>query len=109
VAEALGALGVHLPAAVLSPLLALTWRARLQPLAPGWFDMAMATPLLDTGRARRELGWAPRIDGRTALREGVAGMLGADGTASPVLRPRSVGDQLGRLLRSGPVGRRRYP
>jgi hypothetical protein len=64
---------------------------------------------MDTGRARRELGWQPAVDARDALREAVGGMADGAGTASAVLRPRSVVEQLRRLLGSGPVGERRLP
>ncbi len=109
VAEALGAYGVHLPAPVLSTAVGLTWRARLQPLDPGWLDLAFAVPLLDTTRARTELGWEPQIDAREALREVIEGMALSASAASPVLRPRSVVRQLQRVLRWGPVGDRRFP
>jgi UDP-glucose 4-epimerase len=109
IAAALGARGVHVPAPVLSKLAGLTWRARLQPLDPGWLDLAFAVPLLDTTRARRELGWQPRTDARTALREVVDGMATAASAPSPALRPRTVLGQLRRLVTSGPVGDRRLP
>src|SRR3954449_2469732 len=56
----LGARPVPVPAAVLRAGAALTWRARLQPTEPGWVDMALAVPLMDTTRAREHLGWTPR-------------------------------------------------
>src|SRR3954449_8566990 len=59
-AEALGARTVPVPAAVLRAAAALTWKARLQPTSPGWVDMALAVPLMDTTRAREHLGWTPR-------------------------------------------------
>ena len=35
-----------------------SWHARLQPLDAGWFGLAYAVPLMDTSRARSELGWS---------------------------------------------------
>ena len=35
---------------------ALTWRLRLQPAPEGWVDMAFSVPIMDTTRAREELG-----------------------------------------------------
>jgi UDP-glucose 4-epimerase len=35
------------------------WRLRLQPTDPSWLDMGLGTPLLDSSRARDELGWTP--------------------------------------------------
>jgi hypothetical protein len=87
----------------------LSWRARLQSLDPGWIDLAFAVPLMDAGRARRELDWQPQVDARSALTEALEGMADAAAGASPVLRPRSVAQQLIRLVRSGPTGGRRLP
>ncbi len=108
-AAAFGAWTVHLPAPVLRTAAALAWRARIQPVDPGWLDLAFAVPLMDSARARRELGWEPSVDARAALAEVVAGMAEAAGTASPVLRPRSVVEQLAQLARRGPIGDRRLP
>ena len=108
-AAALGARPVHVPAPALRGLLGLTWRAHVQPLDPGWLDLGFAVPLMDTGRARTELGWAPSVDARAALAEAIEGMRDEAGTASPALRPRSVLAALGKLVTSGPIGRRHLP
>ena len=63
-------------------------------------------PVLDTGRATRVLGWEPRTDALTVLRETLAGMSRAEAGPSPVLRPRSVSGALRRALAKGPVGHR---
>ncbi len=109
IADVLGARPVHVPRAVLRTATALGWRARLQPLDPGWIDLAFAVPLLDTGRARRELGWAPAVDARTALAEVVAGMADTASTTSPALRRRSVSAELVAAVRRGPVAHRTLP
>jgi nucleoside-diphosphate-sugar epimerase len=67
---------------------ATAWHARVVPVSPGWLDMAMAVPVLDTSRARRMLGWAPTISGARALTEIVQGIAEGDGGGSPPLRPR---------------------
>jgi hypothetical protein len=64
---------------------------------------------MDSGRARRELDWTPRVSAREALAQTVAGMADAAGTPSPVLRRRAVLDQLARLVRFGPITERRLP
>lgn len=61
-------------------------RARLIALTPGWYDVATNTPLMDTSKARSELGWAPTrsstdsalelLDG---LADGAVGMSAATG------------------------------
>jgi len=109
IALALGARGVHLDRRLLRAAVALSWRTRVQSLDPGWIDLAFAVPLLDAGRARRELGWRPQVDARDALAETVHGMAEAASAPSPALRPRSVAQQLGRLVRQGPTGGRRLP
>jgi hypothetical protein len=86
-----------------------TWHARLQQVDPGWVDLGYAVPLLDCGRASRELGWAPAVDALTVLHETLAGMRDGAADRSPVLRPRTVAGQLGRLVRRGPVSHRRRP
>jgi hypothetical protein len=41
----------------------------LLPTEPGWLDMALQTPLMDTARAVHELGWRPRLSSVQALIE----------------------------------------
>lgn len=94
VAEILGR-GRHLdvPARVLRPLLHAAWRAHLVAADPGWLDMAMSVPIMDTTRARRELEWSPQHSATEALREVLTGMAEGRGTASAPMRPRRVWPQ----------------
>jgi nucleoside-diphosphate-sugar epimerase len=82
---------VPVPARLLRGAAALTWRLRLQPAPEGWVDMALAVPLLDTSRARRELGWEPVYDAGRALLELLAGMRDGDGIDTPPLEPGGKG------------------
>jgi nucleoside-diphosphate-sugar epimerase len=109
IADALGARLVPVPRGVLRAAVAAGWSLGLQPLDPGWLDLAFAVPLMDSGRARRELGWEPHTDARTALAELVAGMKAGVGTSSPPLRPRAVAAELRDLLSRGPISHRRLP
>lgn len=109
IADALGARSVHVPFAVLRPVMALSWRAHLQQVDPGWLDLAAALPLLDCSRARRELDWAPQADATMVLREVLAGMRGRESGSTPVLRRRSVPGALRDLVAHGPVDRRHRP
>jgi hypothetical protein len=59
-ARALRARTVPVPPGALRAAASITWRARLQPTSPGWLDMALAVPLMDTTRAREHLAWTPR-------------------------------------------------
>jgi UDP-glucose 4-epimerase len=109
IAEALGARWVATPARLVRVLMAATWWARLQPVAPGWLDLACAVPALDSARAERELGWAPVVDAETVLRETIAGMRHAATGTTAVLRQRTVPGELSDLIRRGPVSHRRQP
>jgi nucleoside-diphosphate-sugar epimerase len=109
IARVLHARPVDLPRPILRTAAALAWYARLQPLDPGWVDLAFATPLLDTTRARRELDWTPAVSAEAALAEVVGGMADAAAAPSPALRPRTVVGELTALFTRGPVGSRRLP
>lgn len=78
----------EVPHAPVRTALTLAWHARLAPVGPGWFDMGASAPVLDTGRAERQLGFRPRYTGVQALRQLVAGIARGAGTASPPMRPR---------------------
>ncbi|WP_380169250.1 NAD-dependent epimerase/dehydratase family protein [Jannaschia sp. R86511] len=86
-ARALGARrAVPAPAGALRALVHASWALRLQPTDPGWFDMGLWTPLMDTTRVRSELGWRPDRDAVGAFADLVAGMRGTAGLAgSPPL------------------------
>lgn len=79
---------VAVPSAVLRPLLHVAWRAHAIAADPGWLDMAMRVPVMDTSRARRELGWSPQRDARDTLRELLTAVADGAGTPSAPLRPR---------------------
>jgi UDP-glucose 4-epimerase len=68
-----------------------TWRLRLQPTPPGWVDMALAVPIMDTTRARTELGWAPRHRSGEALLDLLAGLREGAGSDTPPLDPSAGG------------------
>jgi nucleoside-diphosphate-sugar epimerase len=106
VAAALGIPAIHLPWSALRALAAAAWAARLQPVDPGWLDMARRVPTMSSERARRELEWQPRHDARDVLRETLAGLTAGRGADTPALRPRRWTEQLVHLVRSGPVSRR---
>ena len=108
-AEAFGARHVHVPGQLLRPLMAAAWHARLQQVDPGWLDLGFAVPLLDCGRAFREVGWAPTVDAMTVFREVLAGMRDTASDRTPVLRPRTLLGQARALVERGPVSERHRP
>jgi UDP-glucose 4-epimerase len=78
---------LRLPPGLLRAGTAATYAMRLQPSEPGWVDMALATPLIDSSRARDELGWEPRYRSTDALRELLDGLRrGADFATPPLAR-----------------------
>jgi nucleoside-diphosphate-sugar epimerase len=77
----LGARPVPVPSQLLRLAADLSWRAHLQPTPPGWVDLAVAAPVMDTARARRELGWTATRTSGQALRELLEGF--ADRASGP--------------------------
>lgn len=88
-ADLFGARTVPLPAWLLRRLAALAWHARLVPTEPGMVDLLLALPLLDTSRARGQLGWQPEHSAADALRELLAGLRHNTGSDTPPLEPSS--------------------
>jgi UDP-glucose 4-epimerase len=83
----LDARAVSVPQGLLRGLADVTWRLRLQPSPPGWIDVALGVPLMDTTRARRELGWAPVHDSGSTLLELIHGIREGAGEHTPPLEP----------------------
>jgi nucleoside-diphosphate-sugar epimerase len=104
IAEITGGRLVPVPARVARLAAAGTWRLRLQPTPPGWLDLALGSPLMDTSRAKAELGWTPEHDAGSALREILAGMGESAGMDTPPLAPSTGGPFRLRELLTG-VGR----
>ena len=96
---------VRVPGRALRLAAALTWRLRLQPTPPGWIDLAFGVPLLETGRAREELGWTPRHTASEALLELLAGLREGAGLETPPLSPDTGGPARAGEIASG-VGER---
>jgi UDP-glucose 4-epimerase len=97
----LGARPVSVPASVLRAAAWATWKLRLQPSPPGWVDMALGVPIMDTSRARTELGWQPRASAGDALLELLGGMRGGKGFETPPLAPATSGPLRLRELATG--------
>jgi UDP-glucose 4-epimerase len=94
---------VKLPvrAGIVRALTDLTWKARLQPTPPGWLDMGLNVPVMDTSRIRA-LGWSPRRTSLEALRELLDAMARGDGfEGTPPLHPGTGGPARSREVLSG--------
>jgi nucleoside-diphosphate-sugar epimerase len=90
-AEALHARAVPVSARAARAAADASWRMRLQPSPPGWIDLALAVPLMDTTRARTELGWTPRYTATEALLELLGGLRDGADFPTPPLAAQTTG------------------
>lgn len=67
------------------------WMARVGPLDPGWVELVRRGPVLDSTRARDELGWAPTIDGPALLARFLDALRADEGSPTPPLDPDAGG------------------
>jgi nucleoside-diphosphate-sugar epimerase len=88
IANIVGGRAVPMPAGVLRAVAATSYRLRIQPSEPGWLDMAMQTPLMDTSRGRADLGWEPHRTSLDAFRELIDGIGDGAGDGTYPLQPR---------------------
>ena len=84
-AQLLNARQVPVPTGAVRSAAAATFALRLQPTEPGWVDMGLSVPMMDTTRARRELGWEPKHSSLEALSELIEGMRSASDLDTPPL------------------------
>lgn len=89
--ELLDARPVRVPAGPTRAALAAAWRLHLAPASPMLFDLARSLPLMDTTRARSELGWAPSVTSLDALRDFLVGLRRSAGAETPTLRSKAGG------------------
>lgn len=90
-AKALAARPLHVSPRLVRAAMAAAFYLRLQPTPPGWFDLGMRAPLLDSRRAREELGWVPEHNGEDTLRELIDGIRDNAGAPTPPLDPEESG------------------
>ena len=85
VGRMLNARPLPIPAGAARAGVELSWRLRLQPVTPGWLDMALNVPVMDTARARAELDWSPQRTAEDALLDLLEGLrTGADFPTPPL-------------------------
>jgi UDP-glucose 4-epimerase len=100
-ARILGARKLPVPPRVLRAGAQLTYKLHLQPSDVGWVDMALQAPLLDSTRARTELGWEPQHSAEDAIRDLLDGLADDKGLKTPPLERKSRVEEL-----AGGVGSR---
>ena len=78
-----------IPMGLLHKAVGLAWRLRLVPTDSGWVEMAAGVPVMDTGRARRILGWEAKTSSVEAILDVLEGIGRGEGIIpSPALKPR---------------------
>jgi nucleoside-diphosphate-sugar epimerase len=90
-----------LPPGLVRALVRGLFAARAVPVSPGWFDLAMLSPLIDSGRARRELDWRPRHSSAGTATELLTALAARQHGRSPALHPN--GPYAGRSNDNGKV------
>jgi nucleoside-diphosphate-sugar epimerase len=91
IARALGTRRVPVPAIALRALVQAAFTAHLVPTEPGWVDLGLHAPALDSARARTQLDWAPAHRGDEVLQDFVAALGQGAGGAGPLLQPAEAG------------------
>lgn len=99
-ADLFGARIVALPLWPVRTAVWLAWQLHLVPASPYLFDAFLRLPIMDTSRARNELGWSPRYSSREALEEFLGGLRDGAGMSTPPLAPKVPGGRA-RELRTG--------
>ena len=111
--DLLGARPVRVPPRVARAALDALWRLHLVPASPQLLELVLSLPVMDTTRAREDLGWEPAVDARDALREVIDAMGRGEGGPTPPLaadaggpgRVREVATGVGQVAGVSPDGR----
>jgi UDP-glucose 4-epimerase len=101
IASVLGARTVRFAPSIVRRAVWASWKLRLQPTSPGWLDMGMLSPIMDTARARKELGWKPLFTAEATLRELLDGLREGAGIQTPPLDPAGSGPLRSREFMTG--------
>lgn len=78
----------ELPVPMVRAAVSAGHRAGLLAADPGWLDMGMNAPVMDSSRATAELGWRPHRSAADSVAELLEGMIAGVGAGSVPLRPR---------------------
>lgn len=93
------------PAGPLRAALAAAWHLHLAPASPYLLDAVLQLPIMDTTRAREELGFSPVHSGVEAVEEFLQGLRTGTGMSTPPLDPQAGGRMREREITTG-VGER---
>lgn len=105
IARILDARTVPVPEPLARAGVGLSWRLRLQPVPPGWLDLSRQVPIMDTTRARTELGWTPRYSADETLLDVLEGLRSGSGLDTPPLSRGTSGTLRIREILTGVGGR----
>jgi UDP-glucose 4-epimerase len=97
----LQARAVELPPRLVRGATWASWKLRLQPASPGWLDMGMLSPTMDSSRAHDELGWHATRSAEQTVLELFDGLRRGTGIPTPPLSPQGSGRLRRREFRSG--------
>jgi hypothetical protein len=82
---------VPVPVAAARAVMAAAWHLHLIPAEPALLDLALSLPVMDTTRARADLGWSARYSATEAVAEFLAGLTSGAGLPTPPLEPGAGG------------------
>lgn len=106
--ELFGARPIKLPVWPIRAAVAAAWNLHLVPASPTLLDLALSLPVMDTSRARIELGWSPTRTSLDAVGEFLQGLRSGGGMPTPPLEP-SAGGRLRQKEFATGVGQRATP
>ncbi|WP_037671284.1 SDR family oxidoreductase [Streptomyces griseus] len=89
--EMFGARPVRVPRTAARSAIAAAWGLHMLPASPHLFDAVLRLPMMDTARARAELGWHPRHTATEVLEEFLLGMQRGEGEDTAPMAGRKVG------------------
>ncbi|WP_395109583.1 SDR family oxidoreductase [Actinomadura sp. SCN-SB] len=104
-AELMGARPIPVPPLAAHSALRVAWSLGLVPASAELLDLALHVPIMDTSRAREELGWTPAHSGTEAMAEFFEGLRTGADLETPPLSQATSGPMRLRELVTG-VGRR---
>jgi nucleoside-diphosphate-sugar epimerase len=89
--QLLNARPLPVPRVAARAAMAAAWYLHLIPAEPALLDLALSLPVMDTTRARTDLGWTPRYTATEAVAQFLAGLRARAGMPTPPLDPKAGG------------------